>query len=116
MAHVSVLHSRLIVVAKGGYIRLQPLTHESSPRRGCPILCGPHVHPTYPTDCGRKGWVYNYRRLSTPTRHQIAVIKQTDFPQFQLNYAFQSCCIQFLPPRNLWKLCRSEEHTSELQS
>ena len=33
-AHFSVLHTRLIAAANGGYTRLQPLTHESSTTAG----------------------------------------------------------------------------------
>jgi hypothetical protein len=43
--------------------RTLTLTFIPNTKCGCPILCGPHVRPTYRIDCGRKGWVY---KISTP--------------------------------------------------
>src|SRR5690348_3615242 len=57
-AHVSVLHTRLLAAAKGGFPKLPTLAFIPDTKCGCPILCGPHVRPTCPAACRRKGWVY----------------------------------------------------------
>jgi ubiquitin len=43
-------------------------------KRGCPILCGPPLRPTYPTVCGRKGWVYNLPTLTFGSLGHLASI------------------------------------------